>query len=366
MSCRYVEGRGHLLATHRRDCESPGCEGCASCRDDHCVMPRCSRHLADHEPYVCTKCVGKVRTGLTRIVEMCTLAPIALTEGGTDTAVALLVGPIPERSSYMARHHYVTSGATCRCGFFGQICPDVEPIEGPTCEATCEHITCQRLNGMRVCPDVLAWLDNADDERHPLWVLGTWDMLIAEHLDHKRTLRVTVPTAAAYLASNLTDLARFEDFAFDEMAREIENCKDHVEQVMAVAAYVQKGAPCPKCRDEGRKAKALEHHFADGHQDDAHDEWVCPTKACVKTYTPDEYSKFVYVEYLGNAERLTAEQIAAQYRVPEGTLRRWANGWTDHFGVWREPTVRKHGYDGQRRQLYDVADVKAMRDVSAA
>lgn len=356
-----------MLPTHVRDCESSGCEGCQPCERRHCTMPRCSRHLSDHETLVCAKCVGAVRQNLRRIVALCTIAPVAMLEAGVDSGVAVLVGPVPEHSTWTARHNWIESGAPCKCESRGVVCPDTVAIEGPTCHsATCGHTTCGRIHGVRVCPDVLAWLDTADDERHPLWVLGSWDMLIAEHYGDRRTLRVTVPSASAYLEANLTDLARDTDFAFDELAREIADCLLHVEQVLCVAWHIQRGAPCPACRDAGRKAKSLERQYAEDEPTDAEDRWVCPTAACGKVYEPDQYAKVMYVDYLRHADKLTAQQMAVQYRVPEGTLRRWANGWTDRLGNWNPPTVRKRGYDGFRHQLYEVADVKAMRDVDAA
>lgn len=353
----HWNGERRVLVTHERDCGTAGCEGCEPCRRDHCLMPRCSRHLRDHEPYVCDHCVGEVRTKLARIRDLCTLAPVALSEGGTESRVAVLVGPVPERSTHDARRAWALRGGLCRC----PNCPDLRPEpEGPWCEdwKTCAHYACRRRTGRATCPDLLAWLDQADDERHPLWVLGSWDMLVAEHFGHTRTMRVTVDSAAAYLGANLTDLARHEDFAFDELAREIDDCATHVEDVLSVGTYVQRGAPCPACRDAGRKAKPLERQYHEGVTDDR-DEWTCPI--CDATFTLDEYSKRVYVDYLGEADRLTAQQMLAQYRVPEGTLRRWANGWTDSRGRWHEPIVRKRGYDGQRRQLYDVSDVQAAR-----
>jgi hypothetical protein len=342
-----------------------GCAGCEPCREAHCT---CGNHLRSSEPLTCAKCVGKVRTNLQRIGDLCTLAPIAATEGGVTSAVMVLAGPVPEHSTHAARRTWVYAGGLCRCGARGQTCPDVEQLEGPACsETSCGHPTCARIHGLRVCPDVLSWMEYADDERHPLWVLGTWDMLVSEHLDHDRRARVTIVRAVAYLATNLTYLAQDKTFAFDELDREVKTCMEHVERVMGVAEHIQRGAPCPACRVAGRKPKALERRYDKDRSDDGNDRWQCPSKLCGQRYELDEYGKVIYLEYLENAKALTAAQMLAQYRVPEGTLRRWANGWTDaRTGLWREPVVRKCGYDGQRRQLYDVADVKRMRDIEAA
>lgn len=368
MRCRYVEGVGRLTGRHLRDCNTSGCDGCEPCRDTHCGMGGCNRHLREYEPLVCARCVGKVRDNLDRIVQLCTLAPVAAAETGRiNTLAEVLAGPVPEKSSWNARHAYVTSGAACRCAQRQQVCPDTLPLEGPTCDKSpaCEHTTCQRLDGMRVCPNFLTWIDNADDELHPLWILGTWDMAVAEHLGHNRTLRVTVPSAAAYLKGHLTDLSRDEDFGFDQLAGEVRDTLRHIEDALALTVRSTEGAPCFACRDAGRKpARRMQLKFAgDGRTTD---QWQCPTKACGKTMEVEDYEKSCYRDYLEHAERLTAAQILAQYRVPEGTLRRWANGWTDSRGIEHAAVVSKCGYDGQRRQLYSTADVKRMRDLPAA
>ncbi len=172
------------------------------------------------------------------------------------------------------------------------------------------------------------------------------------HFGHQRRNRVTVPSAAAYLNANLTDLARHEDFGFDELAREVADCLAHVEQVLLVAEHTQRGAPCPRCRAAGVvKARQMERTYKPG-ATDSDDDWTCPT--CDQTMTLDEYGREVYLDYLANADRLTATQMQAQYRVPASTVRRWAND--------DPPKVHKRGFNAERQQLYDVADVKAARD----
>lgn len=356
----HWNGERRVLPTHLRDCQTAGCEGCEPCRRDHCAMPRCSRHLRDHEPLTCPRCVGETREKLTRIGDLCRLVLTAATEARIDSPLIDLAGPVAERSTWRARWVWAYHNrGLCRC----LACPDLEPVpDGPACEK-CAHQTCRRIRYEATCPALVEWLDNADDERHPLWVLGTWDMLVAEHLDHTRRNRVTVPSAVNYLNSNLTYLAQDQDFAFDELAREVADCLTHVEQVLLVAEYVQRGAPCQKCRGEGRKGKPMERRFDPHAADDSRDEWVCPT--CGHTMTLDDYAKTVYVEYLSNADRLTAAQIQAQYRVPESTVRRWASGWTDTRGRVHEPTVRRRGKDQGGRMLYDVSDVVSQRDTDS-
>lgn len=339
-TCRWVDSR-RLLPTHERDCNTSGCEGCLTCPERHC---RCGRHLDDDQQR-CERCIGRVRRDLKRITDLVRLVPhVALELGAINSEAVVAAGPVPRHSTQRARQGWVMTGALCRCAARDRTCPDLETIEGPPCEsATCGHFTCERINGCPVCPDLRAWLDQADDTRHPLWVLGTWDIAVSEHLGHvERTMRVTVARAAAYLEANLTDLARHDDFGFDEMGEEIATCKAYVEQVLSVAAYEQRGAPCPACG----KAKLVKHHGLT----EAGDHWRCPK--CAQRWSDQDYRIKVDGIYLGVADRLTASQIAEQYRVPEGSVRGWAT----------RGDVRRRGRDDRGRVLYDVADVLVCRD----
>lgn len=360
----HWNGEQRVTRRHLRDCNASGCEGCQPCTKVHCAMPRCAHHLREHEARVCAACVGKVRTALGRIVQLCGFATTVAATSGPDSAVAVLTGPVPEHSTWNARHAWaVHHRGLCRCG---DACPDLKPQpaegDGELCDKAdrCEHFYCRRMTYRPTCPDLAAWLDEADDERHPLWVLGSWDRLVAVHLGHHRNLKVTIRAAADYLSSNLTDLARFEDFAFDELAREIGECVTHVEGVLLLRDWVQRGAPCPVC-GKGDLEKVWESGGPE--YDEANDAyldtpghwadlWVCSNAQCHQTWTEEEYRNKVEGIYMQAADRLTAAQIASTYRVSESTVRRWAS----------ESKVKRRGFDDQRRQLYDVADVKACRD----
>lgn len=354
--CHWSGGQ-RITSAHRSACRDAGCAGCKPCEREHCGMPRCSRHLGDYELSVCNRCVGTVRAHLVRIRELCSLAPIAATEHGIHSEAAVLAGPVPEHSTHAARRRWALGGALCRCPEDG--CPDRLPMpSGPVCEKAddrkrpCSHHVCKRRTYRPTCPGLADWLEYTDDERHPLWVIGTWDMLVTEHLGHHRTNRVTIESAARYLATNLTDLARDEGFAFDELAREVADCVDHVENVMAVAIRHQRGAPCPVCHASGRKAKPLVREYAEDQADDSLDLWVCPSPECAQTWTIEEYDRYVEREHQDRATALTARQMASQYRVSEGSVRGWAS----------RGDVRRRGRDAQGLTLYDVADTLVMRD----
>ena len=92
------------------------------------------------------------------------------------------------------------------------------------------------------------------------------------------------------------------------------------------------------------------------------DRWKCPRRACGEWYLDHEYRKWVSDDFRANADALTAPDIEAEYEVPAGSVRGWA---TLRPGDER-PRVRKRGKDDSGRQLYDVADVLAMRDRKAS
>lgn len=359
----HWNGEQRVIRRHLRDCRTPGCEGCQPCTKAHCTMPRCSHHLRDHERLVCDACVGVVRTNLARIVQLCGFAPAVAAASGINSGAAVLAGPVPEHSTFRARWDWaVDHRGLCRCPTVkgASTCPDLRPMpeDAELCEKAdrCEHYVCRRLTYRPTCPGLVAWLDTADgDERHPLWVLGTWDMLVSEHLGHHRTLKVTVDRAASYLSSSLTELARLDDFAFDELADEVEDCVTYVEGVLLLRARPETGAPCPVCHAQGRKAKPLVREYDEDDRTGDSDLWVCPRAECGQTWKPDEYDKYVERESVTRADRLTASQIVKVYRVSQPTLRQWV----------KRGRVQKRGTDSRGRQLYDTAQVKAMRDRTA-
>lgn len=374
----HWNGTERVVSEHVRGCDSSACDGCKPCTNTHCGMPRCNRHLADHEPRVCAKCVGNVRINLDRISQLCKWAPIVAASARSLSAAEVgLAGAVADptsrevldqRTSHDVRRRWAMGGALCRCPFDrdgNTTCPDHQPIPpGPECKKAeeCTHHVCRRITGRPTCPELVAWLEiGTGDELHPRWVLAIWDTLVGEHLDHARTLRPTVGSAVAYITSNLTDLSRLEEFPFHELAAEVAACLAHVSTVLAIAPHTQRGAPCPVCHAAGRKAKQLERIYVeptDEHpakpdeQADARDFWICPRAECAQTWTAEEYDKYVEREHLKRADRLTASALAREYRVAEGSIRGWAS-----LGK-----VRRRGHDPHGRTLYDVADTLAQRD----
>ena len=284
--CRWVNSEHpRMLRTHQRDCETAGCEGCEPCTGRHCGV--CGVKHVDR--LTCPSCVGTVREDLTLIESLAEKMLPEATHRGVNSEAAMLAGPAADVEAW--RNRWMSARA-------GRI--------------------------------PAAWLEDCRDELHPLYVLGTWDMLITDHYDQDgRTQRITVESAVQYLGANLTDLAQDPEFAFEELAREVRACRGHMEDVLHDGEREDRGAPCPMCgagalvKDHG---KAIED-----------DRWRCPKRNCGASYTEHDYRVKVEAVYVLHADRLTASQISETYRIPEGTVRQWA----------LRDKVRKHGADGQ-------------------
>lgn len=304
-ACHYAgKHRPRMLRTHQRDCESSACHGCVECPERHCRVCE-KRHVTVDGRGVdetCTSCLSDVRTGIAEIVDMATRMLGEAIMRGINSEAAHLEGPVASPAAWQQRGTY----------------------------------------GHRYEPD------SRLGDNHPLWVLGGWDLRVGRHLGHHRPGRLTLTDTAAYLNQHLTDLAHDGDFPFDELAEAVRDCHTHVEDTLYEGEKPDRGAPCPMC---GRANLELDHGDA---VDGSDDRWRCSRRACGAAYTEDDYRAKVEAVYVTHADRLTASQIATTYRVPEGTVRRWASG--------SNPTVRTRGKDSAGRQLYDVADVLAQRD----
>lgn len=309
-ACRWAGTESpRLLRTHVRDCNASGCEGCEPCGERHCGT--CGIKHVTVELH-CPGCVGDVRTNLDSIAARTDLLLTEAVHRGINSEAAHLHGPAADPEQWRQRRR------------FGH-----------------RDVIETRKDGTTYRPDVVG-------EDHPLWVLGTWDLLVTEHYSHgHRTARITIATAVEYLKANLTDLARDPEFPFPELATDIRRCEAHMEAVLHDGEAPEKGGDCPMC---GRGV--LVKDYGDTETDDR---WRCPRKDCKAAYTEHDYRTKVDAVYVLHAPALTASQIAAHYRVPERTVRHWAS----EKGGER---VHKRGKDAQGRTLYDVEDTLACRD----
>jgi hypothetical protein len=125
-----------------------------------------------------------------------------------------------------------------------------------------------------------------DDDRHPLSLLGRWTLMIAEDYGHDLPPKLTLSWCADYLDRQLGRIAQDEGQDFPLLASELKRCRQHLEAVLHNDDRPDRGAPCPRCIEEGGKGPRLTRswghwcedpecerlHFADTTED----VWRCP------------------------------------------------------------------------------------------
>ena len=207
MSCKFIASDQPRVLPGRHGDECPGeCAGCLPCPQPHCQT--CGyRHAATN----CAECVGQTREDIVEIAAMCAgpTLPTEAVHRGVDSEAAMLEGPAASSDVFAHRLRLAVNNRLCECKPHN---PDPEhPME---------------------CRYALPYINDARDESHPLYVLGSWDLMVCEQLGHDRTLTVTIERAASYLDGHLSDLAADSEFPFAQMAGEIRACRAHLEAVL--------------------------------------------------------------------------------------------------------------------------------------
>lgn len=298
-----------LLRTHQPDCDTAGCPGCDPCPERHCRVCATAHVTVDGRgaDHTCGTCLATTRSNLAQIWTYSTRLLGETILRGINSQAAALAGPVGNLEAWHNRRMSALAGR-------------IDPI----------------------------WLTEQVDVHHPLWVLGTWEREGRRHLGQTVSAGTSQPTlteARDYLDHHLTWLAHDDDFAFDELADDVHACRAHLENVLHDGDRPETGAPCPACGH-----RALVKDYGDT---DTDDRWTCPR--CNQWWTEHDYRAKVDGTYVHLAPALTASQIHATYRIPEGTTRSWA----------QRGKIRKRGKDHLGRMLYDVADVRACRDETA-
>jgi hypothetical protein len=298
-TCRWVASDQPrvLSGRHAADCADDGCRGCEPCRESHC--PCCRR---THAANVCAECLAATRDDLRQIAELCGALPEEAEHRGVNGEAMMLLGPTADPEAWRNR----------------------------------------AMSAMRGRVDA-AYLEDCRDEQHPLWVLGSWEQAWRDHRDQPTDLRATLPRLVDYLDRQMHVMAAEAEVPFEDFARDLRGCRGHLEDVLRDGERPETGAPCPEC------GRALVKVYGDQAKDDR---WTCPGRNCRAWYTDHDYRARVTDDYRANADKLTAPDIEAQYRVPAGTLRQWAS----------RGHVRKRGRDDSGRMLYDVRDTLTMRE----
>lgn len=274
---------------------------------DHCRV--CG---VAHSSGTCPECVSEVRDNLTDIVRMCESLWAEAIHRGVNSEAMVLLGPTVDPE---AREHWEASVLA------GRILP-------PECDA-------------HDLDDVRRWLETADDERHPLLVLGTWAMRYRDAFEHDEpTNRVNVFTEAAYLDRHLTEAGGYEWTPFEDFARDVRRSVAHLEVVLHDGEQRDEGAPCLRCH------QPLTRVWAYGGGEDG---WEC--RHCRERSTEAQYRFAVKNDYIERAEWLTDIDMTVRTGVKAGTVRVWAN----------------RGFIARRidsgRVVYAVAEVEARRDL---
>lgn len=307
MSCYYAGADRPRMVRGEHQAEGCECSGCLPCAHSHCRVCRLA-----HSAGTCPECMAEVRENLREIGRMCDALPEEVEHRGVEGEAMMLMGPAADPE---ARGHLL---ASIRVG--------------------------------RVPAD---YLEEADGELHPLFVLGTWDMLVRDVLEHDEGDAVlTVTSAIDYLDRQLSYLGGFEDLPFEDMARDLRACSAHLERVLHDGEQVDRGAPCMDCRVPlVREWGRLE--TADG--------WRCPR--CKEFRTEAEYRLNVAEDHRKSADWLTAADMIERTKQPDrddlsrGSLTGWAS----------KGLVAKRTSNG--RVVYRVSDVLqrlAARDDDAA
>jgi ribosomal protein L37AE/L43A len=281
---RVVKGR------HQIPCACDDRElGCLPCTETHCVI--CGR---SHARAACAECLNEARNDLHAIADLCHALPAEAVEKGVQSEAMMLLGPAADPEAWRNR---------AASALFGRVDD--------------------------------AYLEDCRDELHPTWVLGTWEQIWRDHLDHQTQAPFTLVAGYAYLDMQIGYMSEQVDPAFDEFARELRACRGHLEDVLRDGIREERGAPCVQCE---RPMVRTEDH------------WEC--RRCHRKVTEAEYRFAVGAAYRAHSDRLTATDLAERIGVKASIIRVWSV----------RGHVRKRGKDHNGLTLYDVSDAIAKRD----
>ena len=125
-----------------------------------------------------------------------------------------------------------------------------------------------------------AYLEDCRDEQHPTWVLGTWDQLWREELDHPTEQAATLPRLVDYLDQQMTYMAGRMEPPFEDFARDLRGCRGHLQNILGDQNQGDRaGVGCFECGDD------LERRLTEAGFEDV---WTC--RGCRRKYTVAEYN----------------------------------------------------------------------------
>jgi len=253
--------------------------------------------------------MAATRADLHKIARMCDALPEEVEHRGVDGEAMMLLAPATDPEAWGHHEASLRAGRLCRCPL--NECP-----------------------GGKACPTFKAWVEDVRDESHPLWVLGTWEMIWVDALEHDRDEPLTIANAVGYLDQQLTYMGGFPHVPFEDFARDLRRCVAHFEAVLHDGEQVDRGAPCMTCNVPLLRTWG---------KDDKADGWACPR--CRQTSTEAQYRYAVMNLHREEATHLTDRDMEIRTGVKAGTVRVWAQ---------RGEVDRRRD---QGRTVYAVADV---------
>lgn len=307
-TCHYAGSERPRQVTGRHLVEGCECKGCEPCGHSHCAICRVA-----HAAGTCPECMAETRESLREIGRMCDALPAEVEHRGVEGEAMMLLGPSadPEATGHLL--------ASIRCG--------------------------------RVPAD---YLEIADDERHPLFVLATWAMLWRDVLEHEEPTEVVdVASELDYLDQQMTYMSGRDEPPFEDFAQDIRQCERHLESVLHDGEQVDRGAPCMTCERPLLRVWSgteLPWSHTDGSRPMvSEDAWACAR--CKTWRSESEYRLNVAEDHLWSAEWLTDQQAETRTKIKAGTIREWARDRDDR------PALVKKRRDSER-VVYLVADVE--------
>lgn len=185
----------------------------------------------------------------------------------------------------------------------------------------------------------------------PLSFLASWvDSIREQRGQDASERRATIQGELLYLSKALDWMTQLDEdgapwwVELDDFATQLHNVRKALERVLHDGEQRDiGGAPCLTCGSDLLKIWGI---------DPGTDRYRCHT--CERWYTVTEYDLAVHQAYLVNAEWLTANQMAAVYRVPPGTIVSWAG----------RAQIRKRLDPNTGRTQYSVDDVKTRREAT--
>lgn len=291
MTCKFVGSTEPrvIAGRHLDPCACDDRElGCLPCPELHCCV--CQKA---HAKAACTDCLDEARSDLAAILDLCGGLPEEAVVKGAQSEAMALDGPAADPEAWQ---HYAMSavrGRLCKCARRRQLCPS--------------------LWG-KPCP-YAAYLEDCRDEQHPLFVLGGWEQIWRDHLDHFTEAPVTLYAAYAYLDMQIGYMSEQAEPAFEEFARDLRGCRSHLENVLQDGIREQRSqVPCVEC--ETRLVKVYGEKEPD-------DRWSCPH--CKRTYTDEEFARAQHFHMeTERADRFVkVSEALGMIDRPEQTLRAW-------------------------------------------